>query len=679
MGKINVLGFEVANLIAAGEVVERPASVLKELLENAIDAGATQITAEIKHGGVSLMRVSDNGCGMTAEDLPLAIRRHATSKIQSAEDLDSIATLGFRGEALAAIAAVSKLTILTKTKSAQMGTMLSSDGGVVTDLCEVGCADGTTVVVEQLFADVPARRKFLKKDRTEAAAAGALLEKMAISHPEISFRFVSDNECRFVTEGDGDTKHTLYALYGKDFASNLLSVDGMQGGVEVKGFVGSSQNTRGNRGYQNVFINGRYVKSRTVMAALEEAFTSYIAPERYPVCCLYLTIDHSKVDVNVHPAKTEVRFSDERPVFEAVYWAVRSALEQNTGRPELKLDERLQKGQALAHSYAPVVGKGEKPVQMTLTPPLKAKPPQTVSPTPTVASPKESVQTIERMYSTMEDSGLMSASLGSSFHKSPQPSAIEWGFGANKSLQNSNNPSNPPVKAEEIPPAFAPATPTVEQTPPPFAESQATADASVLEAEEKTPWRVLGTIHHFYIVVETEEGMLLIDQHAAHERVLFEEFLEQQTLYGRVASQGLLLPLELSLSADGYEVARDEIDAFMQIGYSYQFLQGRILALTEIPASLDPSSAEAFFQKTLEEMAKGKATPAISEQKRQERTLYQMACKAAIKGGRVYDESHIAWLCQKLQTLPDILVCPHGRPIAYLLSKKELDRFFGRI
>lgn len=682
MGKINVLGFEVANLIAAGEVVERPASVLKELLENAIDAGATQITAEIKHGGVSLMRVSDNGCGMTAEDLPLAIRRHATSKITSAEDLDGIATLGFRGEALAAIAAVSKLTILTKTKEAEMGTMLVANGGTVTDLSEVGCADGTTVVVEQLFADVPARRKFLKKDRTEAAAAGALLEKIAMSRPDIALRFVSDNECRFVTEGDGDARHTLHALYGKEFAASLLPVRGEQSGIGVTGYIGTSQNTRGNRGYQNVFINGRFVKSRTVMAALEEAFTSYIAPDRYPVCCLYLTVDFTRVDVNVHPAKTEVRFSDERPVFEAVYWAVRSALEANTRRPEMKLDERMQKGQALARSFAPIRGQEQKVEQIALTPPLKASPEKPREAEVPTATPRLSMETVERMQIAMTKSATLASAGTAGFQRQSADPFAGLGYNVNDSLQKENTPPTSPTISEEAKteegskwiidvPKFAKAAPS----------QAADVAETVVEApkEAKAPWRLLGVIHNFYVVVETEEGMLLIDQHAAHERVLFEEMLKEQKNSGRVASQQLLLPLEMSLPEECLDLAKDEAETFYAMGYRYEFVSGRILSLTEIPLSLEPAAAETFLQKTLEEMAEHKSSPAISEQKRQEKTLYQMACKAAIKGGRAYDRGHIEWLCQQLQALPDVLVCPHGRPIAYLLSKKELDRFFGRI
>ena len=318
MGNIRVLGFEIANLIAAGEVVDRPASVLKELLENALDAGADTITAEIRNGGVSMISVSDNGCGMTAEDLPVAIRRHATSKIRSADDLSAIMTLGFRGEALAAIASVSELRILTKTKDAESGTMLVSQNGEVKEISEVGCRNGTSVIVENLFGNVPARRKFLKRDATEAAAVSAMVEKIAMSRPDVSIRLVIDGSEKFATAGDGNLQNALYALLGRDFALRLLPVCAETGGISVSGFVGRSDNARGNRNAQNVFINGRFVKSKTVTAALERAYASYLAPEKFPVAALFLECNPTLVDVNVHPAKLEVRFSNEQAVFEAV-------------------------------------------------------------------------------------------------------------------------------------------------------------------------------------------------------------------------------------------------------------------------------------------------------------------------------------------------------------------------
>ena len=357
MGKINVLSFEIANLIAAGEVVERPSSVLKELLENSIDAGATRIVAEIKRGGVSMIRVTDNGCGMTAEDLPVALKRHATSKIREKDDLSAIMTLGFRGEALAAISSVSKVTIITKTEESEEGTMLVSEGGQVLDISAVGASTGTTVVVEDLFYNVPARRKFLKKDATEAMNVAALIERVALSRPDVSIQLLVDGEERFKTPGNGDLKSAVSAIQGRDFAKKLLAVDAKAEGVEVTGFIGRSDNVRKNRNLQNVFINGRYVKSLTVMAALEKAYTSYIAPECFPVCILFLTMNPAFVDVNVHPAKLEVKFSDERVIFEAVYHAVRRVLEEAAWRPELELPSAKFAEKRISAAFVPI---GEK-------------------------------------------------------------------------------------------------------------------------------------------------------------------------------------------------------------------------------------------------------------------------------------------------------------------------------
>ena len=354
MGKINVLDFEIANLIAAGEVVERPSSVLKELIENSIDSGANSIVAEIKRGGVALIRVSDNGCGMDKEDLPIAIKRHATSKIKNREDLEKIMTLGFRGEALAAISSVSRVTIITKTANAESGSMLTSEGGKLLDISEVGCAQGTTVVVEDLFFNVPARRKFLKKDSTEAMNCAALVEKVALSRPDISIQLLIDGEERFKTPGDNNLLNSIYAVYGKDFASKLIAVDGTANGIHVHGFVGRSDNVRKNRNYQNVFINGRYVKSLTAMAALGQAYTSYIATEAFPTCVMFLDMNPSMVDVNVHPAKLEVKFASEQPVFEAIYYTVKRAIEDHQYRPELSLPQGKKNDRNYTCAFVPI-------------------------------------------------------------------------------------------------------------------------------------------------------------------------------------------------------------------------------------------------------------------------------------------------------------------------------------
>ena len=339
MGKIQLLDIEVANLIAAGEVVDRPSSVVKELLENAIDAGASAVTLEIRAGGIGMIRVTDNGCGMSEEDLPTAIKRHATSKIRSADDLARIGTLGFRGEALAAIAAVSDMHIISKRKEDEYGHVLTASDGRILGIEEVGCADGTVMLIENLFARIPARRKFLKKDTTEAQSISAVAEKIAMSHPEIAFTFINQDQVKFKTQGDGVLLHTLHALLGKDVSSRLIAIEGGSLGVRVHGFVGRSDAVRGNRNAQNFFLNGRYIKSRTVMAALERAFVSYVAPEKFPIAAIFITVDPSAVDVNVHPTKLEIKFSDEKLIFESVYYAVRAALEENTSRPALTFKE----------------------------------------------------------------------------------------------------------------------------------------------------------------------------------------------------------------------------------------------------------------------------------------------------------------------------------------------------
>lgn len=338
MGQIQVLSFEVANLIAAGEVVDRPASAIKEMMENAIDAGAAHITVEIQNGGVSFMRVSDDGCGMSAEDLPMAIRRHATSKIRSAEDLDGITTLGFRGEALAAISSVSDMRILSKRREDAMGAMLEVQGGSIRGVSEQGCRNGTTIIVEHLFANVPARRKFLKRDATEAMAVSANVERVALSHPEIAVRLIVDGVLKLETAGDGQLKSAIYAVYGREFTSKLIPLEGELEGIRVEGFISRSDNVKANRNGQNFFINHRYIKSRTAQAALEQAYVSYLPPEKYPCCVMNIALNPARVDVNVHPAKLEVKFSNEKPVFEAIYYTVREALEQNTTRPALDVN-----------------------------------------------------------------------------------------------------------------------------------------------------------------------------------------------------------------------------------------------------------------------------------------------------------------------------------------------------
>ena len=695
MGKINVLGFEIANLIAAGEVVDRPASVLKELVENAIDAGADQVTVQIRSGGILAIRGADNGCGMTPEDLPVAIRRHATSKIHAADDLNRIMTLGFRGEALAAIAAVSELTIVTKTHDAENGTMLVSDGGTVTDLTEVGAADGTTVLVEHLFGKVPARRKFLKKDRTEAQACAAQMEKVAMSHPEIAFRFLSDDVLKFSTAGDGDVKNVLWALYGRDFAAKLLAVSGESDGVLVSGYVGRSDNAYGNRNMQNVFINGRYVKSKTVTAALERAFTSYMAPEKYPVSALYLEIDPSQVDVNVHPAKLEVRFSDERRIFDAVYWAVRTALEQNTDRPAFSLGDPYKTARAV-DAFAPIGAKlgGE---QISMPPPL-ARPsgagavhtpgaPATVT-APAPAAPAHTP--------TSGASGARSASTAAAPPPREEltPAAslafLEALRAGTAEVRNGtlSEPFTPPASdgampgfsasaRTEVPPAAAPVAPEE----PASAERTAAAEETPDTTHTAVPaYRYLGCAFKCYLIVEVGDGLLLIDQHAAHERILFEQLLAAQKSEGGIPTQGLLIPLTVSLTPEELAAVEDATGELKEIGFAFSpTADGKGVALLTLPNAVSPGEAVDLFTRMAGDLVSASGTPGMTNAKRRERALYQVACKAAIKGGRTYTEEQLTHLIEQVLSLPDVTVCPHGRPIAYRLSKHELDRRFDRI
>lgn len=666
MGKINLLDMEVANLIAAGEVVDRPASVLKELIENSIDSGADTISVEIRRGGTSLMRVTDNGCGIAPEDLPVSVRRHATSKIKNADDLASIGTLGFRGEALAAIASVSTMRIVTREKGSDTGMMLTSTWGQVTDISEIGCAEGTTVVVEELFGNVPARRKFLKKDATETMASAAMVEKIAMSRPDIKFSFTVDGSNRFSTAGNGDLKSTLYALLGRDFASALLPVEYKAGGISVEGFVGMPTNSRGNRNFQNVFINGRYIKSKTVTAALERAYVSYIATERFPVCAIYINILPSSVDVNVHPAKLEVKFSDERQIFEAVYYAARGALEQNVSRPDYfpstPTKESLEKAtpKYSARSFAPIGGNRGDQISMSgffaarsETPPASTSVPK---PTP-IATPRP-VETPSRISS-------FEPIVRSTVYIESEPS--ERVSESAPLRAQADIPFDPPT--QEIPAQSAP-TPTPTPTP----------DPVPLSIADDTPQiRIVGEAFKCYVIVEQGNELLIIDKHAAHERLIFER-LKREAAGNHVTSQGLMIPINVRLSAEEYAAASEGCDELRHIGFDFALSDdGRSADITAIPGAIDTNGAAELFVRLASDFWNGVGTPSGEEEARLERMLYQIACKAAIKGGREYDERQIEALVKELLATPNVTVCPHGRPVAMRMTKAAIDRNFDRI
>lgn len=667
MGKINVLSFAVANLIAAGEVVDRPSSVIKELVENSIDAGATRITVEIQNGGVSLMRVTDNGSGISREDLPVAVRRHATSKIKDESDLNSIITLGFRGEALAAIAAVSDVRIISKTAEQSVGAMLEVSGGVTIGIGDRAAQNGTTVFVENLFANVPARRKFLKKDMTEAMAVTAVVEKIALSHPEIAFRLICDGNTRLETAGDGQLKSTVYAVFGREFTKALIPVDSSTEGIRLTGFIGRTDNCKVNRNFQNFFINGRYVKSRTAQAAIEQAYISYIPQERFPVCILNIAINPALVDVNVHPSKLEVKFSNEKPVFEAVYYGVRAALEQNVTRPELKLPPQYQNpiraevgGRRLSDVTEPISDRRDgsvngRQLSYDIYTPKKAEPEKV--PEPTKPSPTPSQAPVAPAPLPKE-----------------QPKAPEVPRVSEQPRMSVPIPVPTPMPTPVSVPTPTPA-PTPVPTPAPSPMS-APAVAVIGAKEQSSDWRLVGEVFNSYIIVEQGEKMIMIDKHAAHERIIFER-LKANMNNAEHCEQMLMLPLErmiLSSEAQILEQYRVEIES---TGFS--FTTGRCsVSITAIPDGISTEAAADMIAEMAGRLLDDTGNADITKDTAFEKALYQASCKAAIKAGREYPEGNSAAIVAELMRIPDITFCPHGRPVALEMTKHMLDHQFER-
>ena len=675
MGRINVLSFAVANLIAAGEVVDRPSSVIKELLENSIDSGATAITVEIQNGGVMYMRVADNGCGMEPDDLPVAIRRHATSKIRNAEDLEGILTLGFRGEALAAIASVSDMRIISRQRGAENGAMLEASGGNILRVSERAATEGTTVIVENLFANVPARRKFLKKDVTEAMAVSAVVEKIALSKPDISFKLIVDGAVKLDTIGDGSVKNTIYSVFGREFASKLIQTELEVDGIRVSGFIGRSDNVRANRNYQNFFINGRYVKSRTAGAALEQAYTSYIAPEKFPCCVLFLDINPATVDVNVHPAKLEVKFSNEKPVFEAIYYAVRNALEQNSARPDMSLSQRGVRSDwiqtKLSEATVPIEnGKSESLRSRQIETELFTTPAPSEAPKQPAQIPPKKKEAFVQM--SAED-------YVKQYVKDGADKKLEQIARKEEKIQEKIEEKIEPNPVEE-PPKVVPPRIIEQERVPSVTEEATKADEPMPISEplasQTLEYRIVGEAFNSYVIVERGDVMLLIDKHAAHERIIFEE-LKAAMKSSTPTSQMLMLPIEVMMTSEEIQTVgtyKSEIEA---VGFELSL--GRYsVSVSAIPEGIGTEAVSDMLVVMAERIKSGTGTAGLTRDIVFEKALYQASCKAAIKAGREYVGEHIKWIVDKLMALPDITVCPHGRPVAMELSKKNLDRQFER-
>lgn len=655
MGRINILDKHVAELIAAGEVVERPSSVIKELVENSIDAGATAVTVEIKNGGVTFMRVSDNGSGILRDDIRPAFIRHATSKVRVEDDLSAIATLGFRGEALASVSSVSHLELITKAREEDIGTRYLIEGGDEISLDDAGCPDGTTFIIRDLFYNVPARMKFLKTDIAEGNAVSNVVDKIALSHPEIAITYIRDQKTVLRTSGDSKLLSAIYAVYGRDFASSLIPVDYTLGGIHVSGYVSRPENARPNRNMQNFFINRRFVICKTAMAALSEACKGAVMVGKFPSCVLDLDMSFEAVDVNVHPTKLEVRFVNERPVFDAVYHAVKTALMNSDKRVEAKLNKPSVKVNPFELAQKVFRERDEKPSVTVPKPDLTRLDKRTeqkrsdelfaMLDEPVVTVPKRAADSI-----SLSDSASPAVENYREYIESVK---------ADKTAE--------PVKIEEE--VLAEPEPTVEKLAVPKADEE---PKPLIDMDENY-YKYIGEAFGTYIILQkNDKELLLIDKHAAHERIIFEKLKKDK---GSGYSQLLLEPITVTLNKIDYTAVTQSLDIFSEAGFDIEDFGSGTVIVRSAPQYLPAEDIES----SVIEMA-----GYLSENKKEIRSekmewIYaNVSCRAAIKGGNRSTERELIELARQVED-EDIRRCPHGRPVSLVLTKRELERMFGRL
>lgn len=675
MGIIHKLSPALADMIAAGEVVERPASVIKELVENAVDAGATKITVEIKNGGVTFMRVTDNGCGMSREDAPTAFLRHATSKISCAEDLGGISTMGFRGEALAAISSVSKIDLLTRAASEELGVSMRVEAGNVMDIQPAGCPQGTTMIIRDLFYNTPARMKFLKRDSVEGSYISGAVQRQALGHPEIAFRFLRDGKPELTTPGDGKLLSAIYAAMGRASAKEMVEVKSSSGGVTVTGYVGKPTASRGSRSYQHFFVNGRYVKSRMMASALEEAYKNQIMVGRFPICVLHVTVAPTAVDVNVHPAKTEVKFLREGDVFDAIHYSVLGALSRAQDRPEMQLKQPKPQVQPKQDFYQTVTAQEYRAMTGMLEKGTSVQPSE-----PVVRQFQTLVQRTEdqRPALSVHDSVRMAPSVQGAKpipRREERPAAATIPDPAPLQAEPERIPVQPempepvePVRQEapeapvqtamEMPPMPTPAVPEPQQIREP-------------ERPEEKPYRIIGEALDTYIIVEQGDGLLLFDKHAAHERIRFERLKAQGH---EVMSQLLMAPLHPRMSREETAILLENRETLEGLGFTVEDFGGDLL-VRAIPCDVPEAEAAACLSELAQQMIDGRK---LDKSAVYDDLLHTVACKGAIKGGQHTDPQEIAALVAELMSRDDIKHCPHGRPVCITLSRATLERQFKR-
>lgn len=669
MAIIHELTPHLADLIAAGEVVERPSSVAKELIENAIDAGSTRITVEIENGGISYLRIADNGCGMSAEDSPVAFRRHATSKLRTEADLAAIGTLGFRGEALAAISSVTRIDLFTRQKGAIAGIHLHLEAGDIQVQEEAGCPEGTTIVVRDLFYNTPARMKFLKKDFTEAGYILGVVQHAALSHPEIAFCLIRDGKQVFSTDGKGKLVTPVFAVFGKDMTANMLEVPRCErNGMAVYGYIVKPHAGRPNRSMQHFFVNGRYVKSRLMQAALEEAYRNAVITGKYPSGAVFLELPLGAVDVNVHPAKTEVKFSQEKPVFEAVYVACKNALAASDNIPLLQHKEKAaadkpqEKPQQTTPSF--VQQRFAAPVSQTVQPGQKvaevpviedflvAVPPRTPKPAPRglyVAAPR-----ILREESSADEVPVLEEPIPTEKQAVPQTQE-KLPSDSIKQMTEHRAFEQPAPVIQEV--ASAPA-PAVVPSEPAFAPLDSGA-------------RVIGECFQTYLIAEDADGLILIDKHAAHERILFNKLRAQTDM----PQQELLTPVVVELSGEEAAAVQAGIEQIRQAGFVIDDFGENSFAVRSVPAYLDSADVPSVISELADKLIHSRA--AVPD--RLDDLIHTVACKAAIKAGKATSLTELQDLCDRVLADENVRSCPHGRPTTVRLTKYEIDKLFKRV
>ncbi len=684
MPHINVLSKEVSELIAAGEVIERPSSVIKELVENSIDSGARHITVEIKNGGTTYMRVTDDGCGMAFDDVPTAFLRHATSKISEKTDLETIGTLGFRGEALASVAAVSKVEVMTKLRDETYGTIYGIEGSVETMHERGGCPDGTTLIIRDLFYNVPARRKFMKRDVTEANAVSQIMQKITMSHPSISFRMIRDNRTEFTSSGDGELYSAIYAVYGRDFVRDLIPMDYDYNGVHVGGYTVKPLYSKNNRAFQNFFVNGRYVRSRLCSAALENAYTNMIMTGKFPACVMLIDLPPADMDVNIHPTKAEVRFTNEKNVSDAIFFAVKNAM-MNDGliyefqlKPPQDWTKKPEEEYVQPSLFTPVseIASIERTAAPDVSPQTSpASAPQTVPENKPTATPQPAAVE-ERPYA--ETAPVTDNAQPAAYVPKPAPTADapdEEYETAEIEPVRYDEPATPttaavpetvaePVKDEKIEGFSYISTKSFERAPEPV--------QTVSEAPAKPEIRIIGEAFKTYVIAEIDNNVIMIDKHAAHERILFEEMRARNC---RQYSQMLMNGVKVLLTNEEFSAIESNTELLADLGFTFDFSERPCVIATAVPTFVIELDIEEIISEIAENLRlfRHDPQPHILDD-----MLHTMACKAAIKGNDDNDVTELKKLVEQVWTDERIRHCPHGRPVMFTMSKSNIEHQFGR-